>query len=32
MNYCREEQGECIWPKIPEKYWEKAYVEVFGVY
>lgn len=21
---CREETGECVWPDIPEKYWEKA--------
>lgn len=29
MKYCNEEQGECVWPNIPERYWEKAFYEVF---
>lgn len=30
MNLCREENGECNWPNIPEKYWEQA-VKEFGL-
>jgi|GEM_PF-145086 len=30
MQLCREEQGECAWPAIPEKYWEKGFHEIFG--
>lgn len=30
MEYCKQETGECIWPEIPEKYWEKAYEDFFG--
>lgn len=30
MKYCKEEQGQCVWPEIPEKYWEKAFYDVFG--
>lgn len=30
MQLCREGEGECIWPRIPEKYWEKAYETFFG--
>lgn len=30
MEFCREEKGECIWPDVPEKYWEKAYKSIFG--
>lgn len=29
MDYCREEEGDCVWPNIPEKYWEKAYGSIF---
>lgn len=29
MQYCREEQGECIWPNIPERFWKKAYDSYF---
>lgn len=29
MELCREEEGECIWPYIPERYWEKAYKSIF---
>lgn len=25
MELCREETGSCSWPKIPEKYWKRAY-------
>jgi putative phosphoesterase len=24
MKLCREETGGCVWPDIPEKYWEQA--------
>lgn len=27
MELCREEKGECIWPNIPEKYWQQAVEE-----
>lgn len=30
MEFCREEEGDCIWPVVPEKYWEKAYKSIFG--
>lgn len=30
MQLCQEEQGECIWPAIPEKYWESGFKEIFG--
>lgn len=30
MEYCQKEEGECNWPEIPEKYWEKAYEAFFG--
>jgi len=28
MKKCREETGECIWPYIPEKYWEPVMNEI----
>lgn len=28
MDLCEEELGECIWPDIPEKYWEMAVKEM----
>ena len=28
MALCKEELGECIWPKIPEIYWKKAVEEM----
>jgi hypothetical protein len=28
MLLCNQEAGECIWPNIPEKYWEKAIAEI----
>ena len=27
MELCKQETGECNWPDIPEKYWEKALIE-----
>ena len=30
MALCKEEQGECIWPIIPEEYWEKAVEEMLN--
>lgn len=30
MRLCEEEEGECNWPVIPEKYFEKAYENIFG--
>lgn len=30
MAYCREEQGECVWPDIPESCWKRAYESFFG--
>lgn len=30
MELAREETGECIWPDIPEGYWEKAVIEMIG--
>lgn len=30
MKYCKEEQGVCVWPEIPEKYWGKAFYGIFG--
>ena len=27
MELCKQEKGECNWPDIPEKYWEKALIE-----
>lgn len=24
MNLCKKETGECVWPKVPEKYMERA--------
>lgn len=30
MRLCKDETGDCIWPNIPEKYWEKAVAEVIG--
>ncbi len=28
MQYCKEEQGYCIWPDVPEKYWQRAVEEM----
>jgi putative phosphoesterase len=28
MNICREEQGECTWPRVPEECFEKAYKKI----
>lgn len=30
MKLCEEEEGTCVWPNIPEKYWKKAYEAFFG--
>lgn len=27
MELCKREKGECNWPDVPEKYWEKALIE-----
>ncbi len=31
MNLCKDENGECVWPDIPEKYWEQAVDEIIGL-
>ena len=28
MQLCQEAEGECIWPHIPEKYWQQAVEEM----
>ena len=28
MALRREKEGECLWPNIPEKYWEQAVSEI----
>lgn len=30
MTLCREKEGECLWPDIPEKYWEQAVDELIS--
>lgn len=30
MTLCSEETGECQWPNVPEKYWERAVAEMIG--
>lgn len=30
MILCVQEMGNCIWPNIPEKYWEQAVAELLG--
>ncbi len=30
MDKCREETGECIWPYIPEKYWEPVLNDIIS--
>lgn len=30
MALCKEAEGECIWPHIPEKYWEQAVEEMIS--
>lgn len=30
MEICKERDGECIWPAIPEECWKAAYEEFFG--
>ncbi len=29
MGLCKADTGECIWPYVPEKYWEQAAKEMF---
>lgn len=29
MEICRETQGECNWPQIPEECWQRAVAELF---
>lgn len=31
MELCREETGDCVWPHIPEKFWEQAVNEILGI-
>jgi len=31
MELCKEGTGNCIWPDIPEKYWEQAVNEMIGL-
>lgn len=28
MSLCKDEIGNCTWPNVPEKYWEKAIAEI----
>jgi hypothetical protein len=30
MELCREETGKCVWPDIPEEFWEQAVNEMIG--
>ena len=30
MEICRDEYGECVWPKVPEDCFGKAYMELFS--
>lgn len=30
MELCEKNEGECIWPQIPEQYWEQAIRELLG--
>jgi len=30
MQFCHEETGECIWPDIPDKYYEQAIDELIN--
>ena len=30
MALCKEQEGECCWPDIPEKYWDLALGELLG--
>lgn len=29
MSLCSQEEGNCIWPNIPEKYWQQAIKEIY---
>lgn len=28
MDYCVEEEGDCVWNNVPEKYWQRAVEEL----
>jgi len=28
MTLCKDENGNCIWPNVPEKYWKRAVTEI----
>ena len=28
MDYCFEEEGDCVWNNVPEKYWQRAVEEL----
>ncbi len=28
MELCKREMGKCVWPGVPEKYWEQAVAEL----
>ena len=30
MALCREAEGSCIWPNVPERYWQSAVQEMIG--
>jgi ribosomal protein L11 methylase PrmA len=30
MKLCKEATGVCIWPDIPEEYWQQAVKEMLG--
>ena len=30
MDLCKQKYGLCVWPKIPEEFWEKAYYEIIN--
>lgn len=32
MALCKEEEGECVWPNVPEKYWEQAVHELMSAF
>ena len=31
MELCTEENGDCVWPNIPEKCWKQAVFEIIGL-
>lgn len=32
MDICRDKYGACVWPKVPEDCFAKAFVELFPSY